>query len=91
MSFSIYKKLSTLVGSILLIVKNFISIKEWQYRRVRMKDVILKLEQLGFSSYEAKAYYTLLRKHPANGYEISKIGKIPAAKIYDTLRLKVLL
>jgi len=55
-----------------------------------MNDIILKLEQLGFSSYEAKAYYTLLRKHPANGYEISKIGRIPAAKVYDTLnRLKV--
>lgn len=55
-----------------------------------MNEIILKLEQLGFSSYEAKAYYTLLRKHPANGYEISKIGRIPAAKIYDTLnRLKI--
>lgn len=55
-----------------------------------MNDIILKMQQLGFSPYEAKAYYTLLRKHPANGYEISKIGKIPAAKIYDTLnRLKV--
>lgn len=55
-----------------------------------MRDILVKLEQLGFSSYEAKAYYTLLRKHPANGYEISKIGKIPAAKVYDTLnRLKI--
>lgn len=51
-----------------------------------MKEIISKLERLGFSSYEAKAYYTLLRKHPANGYEISKIGKIPGAKIYDTLK-----
>ncbi|ATW26528.1 TrmB family transcriptional regulator [Candidatus Formimonas warabiya] len=55
-----------------------------------MSEIIHKLEQLGFSSYEAKAYYTLIRKHPANGYEISKIGRIPAAKIYDTLnRLKI--
>lgn len=55
-----------------------------------MNDVILKLEQLGFSSYEAKAYYALVRKHPANGYEISKIGKIPSGKIYETLnRLKI--
>ncbi|HWR38459.1 MAG TPA: helix-turn-helix domain-containing protein [Patescibacteria group bacterium] len=55
-----------------------------------MNDIILKLEQLGFSSYEAKAYYALIRKYPANGYEISKIGKIPSAKIYDTLnRLKM--
>ena len=55
-----------------------------------MNDIILKLEQLGFSSYEAKAYYALIRKYPANGYEISKIGKIPSAKIYETLnRLKM--
>lgn len=55
-----------------------------------MNHILLKLEQLGFSPYEAKAYYTLLRKHPANGYEISKIGRILAAKIYDTLnRLKL--
>ena len=55
-----------------------------------MNDIILMLEQLGFSSYEAKAYYALIRKYPANGYEISKIGKIPSAKIYDVLnRLKM--
>lgn len=54
-----------------------------------MNDIILKLEQLGFSPYEAKAYDALLRKHPANGYEVSKIAKIPTAKIYETLqRLK---
>ncbi|VBB09524.1 sugar-specific transcriptional regulator trmb [Lucifera butyrica] len=55
-----------------------------------MNDIILKLEQLGFSSYEAKAYYALIRKYPINGYEISKIGKIPSAKIYDTInRLRI--
>lgn len=49
----------------------------------------MKLEQLGFSSYEAKAYFALIQKHPANGYEISKIAKIPPAKVYETLnRLK---
>ena len=26
-----------------------------------MNDIILKLEQLGFSSYEAKAYYAFVR------------------------------
>lgn len=54
-----------------------------------MNDIILKLEQLGFSPYEAKAYHALLRKHPASGYEVSKIAKIPTAKVYETLnRLK---
>lgn len=54
-----------------------------------MNDILLKLEKLGLSSYEAKAYLALIRRHPANGYEISKIAKIPTAKIYETLgRLK---
>lgn len=50
-----------------------------------MINVLKKLEALGFSAYEAKAYYALLRKHPANGYEISKLAQIPPSKIYETL------
>lgn len=50
-----------------------------------MNDIILKLTELGFSSYEAKAYFALLQKHPSIGYEVSKIAKIPTAKIYETL------
>lgn len=52
-------------------------------------DITWKLQQLGFSSYEAKAYCALLQKHPAHGYEVSKVAKIPPSKIYETLaRLK---
>ncbi|HWR44247.1 TrmB family transcriptional regulator [Sporomusa sp.] len=47
--------------------------------------VLKKLESLGFSSYEAKAYYALLRRFPANGYEISKLAQIPPSKIYEVL------
>lgn len=50
-----------------------------------MINVLKKLEALGFGAYEAKAYYALLRKHPANGYEISKLAQIPPSKIYETL------
>lgn len=50
-----------------------------------MNDIINKLMQLGFSSYEAKAYVALLQKHPTIGYEVSKISKIPTSKIYETL------
>lgn len=50
-----------------------------------MNDIILKLTQFGFSTYEAKAYLALLQKNPAIGYEVSKIAKIPTAKIYETL------
>ncbi len=47
--------------------------------------VLKKLESLGFSTYEAKAYYALLRRFPANGYEISKLAQIPPSKIYEVL------
>ncbi|HWR07972.1 TrmB family transcriptional regulator [Sporomusa sp.] len=47
--------------------------------------VLKKLESLGFSAYEAKAYYALLRRFPANGYEISKLAQIPPSKIYEVL------
>jgi sugar-specific transcriptional regulator TrmB len=50
-----------------------------------MDDIAYKLSQLGFSTYEAKAYLALLQKSPAIGYEVSKIAKIPTAKIYETL------
>lgn len=50
-----------------------------------MDDLIHKLTQFGFSIYEAKAYLALLQKNPAIGYEVSKIAKIPTAKIYETL------
>lgn len=50
-----------------------------------MNDLIFKLTELGFSSYEAKAYFALLQKNPAIGYEVSKIARIPTSKIYETL------
>lgn len=50
-----------------------------------MDDVISSLMQLGFTTYEAKAYIALLKKNPAIGYEISKVAQIPTAKIYETL------
>lgn len=48
-------------------------------------NILNKIESLGFTTYEAKAYYALLRKYPANGYEISKLAEIPPSKIYETL------
>jgi Predicted transcriptional regulators len=51
-----------------------------------MNDLLLKLEKLGLSSYEAKALVALMQKHPANGYEISKLAKIPPSKVYETLK-----
>jgi len=43
------------------------------------------LENLGFSSYQSKAFLALLRRHPMNGYELSKLSGIPTSKIYGVL------
>lgn len=51
-----------------------------------MEDVIEKLKDLGFNSYEAKVYVALLKKYPATGYEVSQIADIPQARAYDTLK-----
>lgn len=50
-----------------------------------MKDIVFRLTQFGFSTYESKAYIALLQKHPVIGYEVSKIANIPTSKIYETL------
>ena len=52
-----------------------------------MADLIEKLKEIGFNSYEAKVYIALLKKHPATGYEISKLANIPQARTYDTLKV----
>ena len=51
-----------------------------------MDEIVEKLKQLGFNSYEAKVYIALLKKYPATGYEISKLADIPQARAYDTLK-----
>lgn len=43
------------------------------------------LQQLGFSSYESKAYLGLLSCHPATAYEVAKASGVPTSKIYETL------
>lgn len=51
-----------------------------------MEDVIEKLKELGFNTYEAKVYLALLKKYPSTGYEISQIADIPQSRAYDTLK-----
>lgn len=50
------------------------------------ESLIDKLKELGFNTYEAKVYLSLLRHHPATGYEISKESGVPQARAYDTLK-----
>ena len=49
-------------------------------------DLVEKLKEIGFNSYEAKVYIALLKKHPATGYEIAGLANIPQSRAYDTLK-----
>lgn len=51
-----------------------------------MEEIISKLKEIGLNEYQSKVYFALLKKHPATGYEISKIANIPQARAYDTLK-----
>lgn len=52
-----------------------------------MADLVEKLKEIGFNTYEAKVYIALLKKYPATGYEVSKLANIPQARTYDTLKV----
>ena len=41
--------------------------------------------EIGFSTYEAKAYCSLLIQNPATAYEIAKESFIPTSKVYEVL------
>ncbi len=51
-----------------------------------MDNLVEKLKELGFNSYEAKVYIALLKKYPATGYEVSQIADIPQSRAYDALK-----
>ena len=48
-------------------------------------DIITKLQQIGFSEYEAKTYIALLKDYPATGYQISKNSGVPRSMVYEVL------
>jgi HTH-type transcriptional regulator, sugar sensing transcriptional regulator len=50
-----------------------------------LDELVQRLQALGFSQYEARAYTALLQKAPANGHEVAKTAGIPTSKIYETL------
>lgn len=51
-----------------------------------MNDIVEKLKDFGFNSYEAKVYIALLKKYPSTGYEISQMADIPQSRAYDALK-----
>ena len=52
-----------------------------------MADLVEKLKEIGFNTYEAKVYIALLKKYPATGYEVAKFANIPQSRTYDTLKV----
>jgi HTH-type transcriptional regulator, sugar sensing transcriptional regulator len=46
---------------------------------------IAALEQLGFSTYEARVYIGLLKQNPITGYQLSRLSSVPRSRIYETL------
>ncbi|MBR1461076.1 TrmB family transcriptional regulator [bacterium] len=51
-----------------------------------MDNIVEKLKELGFNSYEAKVYLALLKKYPTTGYEIAQTANIPQSRAYDALK-----
>jgi len=49
------------------------------------KDIVQALENLGLSTYEAKAYFALLSESPLTGYKLSKVSGVPRSRIYETI------
>jgi len=50
------------------------------------QSIIDKMQEMGFTAYESKAYVTLLQHNPATGYEISAKSEVPRSAIYDVLK-----
>jgi sugar-specific transcriptional regulator TrmB len=52
---------------------------------VEKKEIVQAIENLGLSTYEAKAYYALLLESPLTGYKLSKNSGVPRSRIYETI------
>ncbi len=52
---------------------------------MKKKEVIKAIENLGLTTYEAKAYFALLQESPLTGYRLSKISGVPRSRIYETI------
>lgn len=48
-------------------------------------ELHLKLQEIGFSEYEAKTYLALLKDYPSTGYQISKNSGVPRSMVYEVL------
>ena len=51
-----------------------------------MKEIINKIERLGFTAYEAKVFLVLYKGYRMSAADIAKEAKIPRTSVYDILR-----
>lgn len=51
-----------------------------------MKDLINKLEAIGFTNYESKVFMVLMQGHNMTAAEIAKDAKIPRTSVYEILK-----
>jgi len=52
-----------------------------------MKELINKLEKLGFTQYESKVFISLLKGYNMSAPEVAEDAKIPKSSAYDILKL----
>jgi len=50
-----------------------------------LQDLVLRLTELGFAEWEAKAYLALLQRSPVTGYQVSKDSGVPRSMVYQVL------
>lgn len=48
--------------------------------------LVVSLEELGLSQYEARAYYTMLSKGPLSASDLAYYSDLPRTKVYPTLQ-----
>lgn len=52
---------------------------------MKSKLTLKNLDKFGLNSYEAKSYLSLLEKNQLTASEVSRLGGIPRARVYETL------
>ena len=52
-----------------------------------MKEIINKLEKLGFTNYESKVFLVLMKGHNMTAAEVAKEANIPRTSVYDILKM----
>jgi len=51
----------------------------------KLSTIARKIQDLGFTAYEAMAYVSLLEHHPVTRYELSKNSGVPRSAIYSVI------